>query len=135
MTKLPKVLDSYSIIAYLENETGASHMVELFKDGRDSGQDLLLCMVNWGEVYYITHRELGSERAEEISELLTSLPIEIVGIDLELTKTAAELKSQHRMSYADCFAAALAKTRRGEVVTGDPEFHQVEKEIRVHWID
>jgi len=35
------------------------------------------------------------------------------------------------MSYADCFAAALAKQRRVELVTGDKEFKQVEKEIRI----
>jgi predicted nucleic acid-binding protein len=38
------------------------------------------------------------------------------------------------MSYADCFAAALAKERKAEVVTGDPEFKQIEPEVKVHWI-
>jgi predicted nucleic acid-binding protein len=31
-------------------------------------------------------------------------------------------KAKHRMSYNDCFAAALAKTRKAELVTGDLEF-------------
>ena len=38
------------------------------------------------------------------------------------------------MSYADCFAAALAKIRNAELVTGDEEFKQVEKEIGVMWL-
>jgi len=33
------------------------------------------------------------------------------------------------MSYADCFAAALAKDRKAELVTGDKEFRQVEGEV------
>ena len=135
MKTVPRVLDSYSIIAYIEDEPGAKRMIELFKQARNSGNDALLCMINWGEIYYITRRELGHEKAEELVTVLTSLPIEIVGVDLELTKAAAELKSRHRMSYVDCFAAALAKSRSAKLVTGDPEFRQLEDEISVEWIE
>jgi predicted nucleic acid-binding protein len=38
------------------------------------------------------------------------------------------------MSYADCFAAALAKIKNCELVTGDPEFREVEKEIKINWL-
>jgi len=130
-----RVLDSYSVIAYIENEPGAKTMIEILKAARDTGTDLLFCVINWGEVYYITRRELGSERAEEVARLLQSLPIEIINADAALTRVAAEFKSKHKMSYADCFAAALAKSRNAEVVTGDKEFKQVEKEVRIHWID
>ena len=39
-----------------------------------------------------------------------------------------------KMSLADAFAAALAKERRVELVTGDPEFTPLEREIKVHWL-
>jgi hypothetical protein len=35
---------------------------------------------------------------------------------------------------ADAFAAALAKESRAELVTGDPEFRPLEKEIKVQWL-
>jgi len=38
------------------------------------------------------------------------------------------------MSYADCFAAALAKLHKAELVTGDKDFKQVESEIKILWI-
>ena len=38
------------------------------------------------------------------------------------------------MSYADCFSAALAKQQNAELVTGDPEFKAVEKEIKINWL-
>jgi hypothetical protein len=38
------------------------------------------------------------------------------------------------MSYADCFGAALAKIKNAEFVTGDPEFQEVENEIKIHWL-
>ncbi len=62
-----RVLDSHSLIAYLENESGADKMIELFQVARDSGKALLLSVVNWGEIYYITLREAGRERAEAVA--------------------------------------------------------------------
>ena len=129
-----RVLDSYSVIAYLEGGPGADDMIEMFQAARDSGRDLLLSVINWGEVYYITLREVGRERAEAVAHLISTLPIELVPADLELTKLAAQLKATKKMSYADCFAAALAKLRRAELVTGDEEFRQGEGEIKIRWI-
>jgi len=129
-----RVLDSYSLIAYLEKEDGADRMIELFRVARDSGKTLLLSVVNWGEVYYITLREAGRERAEAVAQLISTLPIEIILADLELTKQAAEFKAVKKMSYGDCFAAALAKLRKAELITGDAELKQVEGEVKIHWI-
>src|SRR5260221_131730 len=45
------------------------------------------------------------------------------------------LKGTKAMSYADCFAAALAKTRNAELVTGDREFKVVESELKsIRWL-
>ena len=49
-------------------------------------------------------------------------------------RRAAELKAKKKMSYADCFAAALAKLRKAELVTGDKEFRQVAGEVKILWI-
>jgi predicted nucleic acid-binding protein len=38
------------------------------------------------------------------------------------------------MSYADCFAAALTKQKNGVLLTGDPEFKQVEREVSINWL-
>jgi predicted nucleic acid-binding protein len=109
-------------------------MIEIFKAARDSGRPLLFPVVNWGEVYYITLREAGRDRAEKIPHLISTLPIQIIPADLELTKGAAEFKASKKMSYADCFAAALAKLRRAELVTGDEDFKQVEGKVKTLWI-
>lgn len=129
-----RVLDSYSLITYIEGEAGADKMVEVFRLARDSRRALFLSVVNWGEVYYITLREEGRERADEVAHIISTLPIQIVPADLELAKQAADFKASKKMSYADCFAAALAKLRRAELVTGDKEFKQVQGEVRVLWL-
>ena len=50
-------------------------------------------------------------------------------------KEAALLKSRHKMSYADAFAAALAKARKAELVTGDPEFRTIGEYVKVRWLE
>jgi predicted nucleic acid-binding protein len=129
-----RVLDSYSLIAYIEGEAGKDTMIEVFRSARDSGRPCLFSVVNWGEVYYITLRESGQARADEVAHLISTLPIHIVPADLELAKQAAIFKSSKKMSYANCFAAALAKQRRVELVTGDREFKQVEGDVKILWL-
>ena len=51
-----------------------------------------------------------------------------------LAHDAGVYKSKHKMSFADCFAAALAKQKRAELLTGDPEFKQVDKEVSITWL-
>jgi len=65
---------------------------------------------------------------------MRALPIELVEANKDLTLQAARLKASHRMSYADCFAAALAMKRKCELVTGDKEFKQVESQLKIRWI-
>ena len=129
-----RVLDSYSLIAYFEAEAGAETVAAALKTARNSDVPLLLCVVNWGEVYYITLREAGAERADQVVEVIATLPIEIVFPDLELTREAARLKSRGGIAYADCFAAALAKLRKSELMTGDAEFKRVDDVVKILWI-
>jgi ribonuclease VapC len=65
---------------------------------------------------------------------MKALPIQVVEANKDITLQAAHLKATNKMSYADCYAAALAIKKRCEVVTGDKEFKQVEKDIKVRWI-
>jgi ribonuclease VapC len=53
---------------------------------------------------------------------------------MQLAREAARFKAAHKISYADCFAAALAKLHKGEVITGDKEFKVLEDEVKILWI-
>ncbi|MGO9138010.1 MAG: type II toxin-antitoxin system VapC family toxin [Syntrophales bacterium] len=134
MKPVLRVLDAYSLIAYLEGEAGRDRMIEIIRDARDTGRDLLLSVVNWGEVYYITLRETGLKQAEAVSHVISTLPIRLIPVDLDLAKKAAEFKAKKKMSYADCFAAALAKLRNATLVTGDEDFRHVENEVKILWL-
>jgi hypothetical protein len=61
----------------------------------------------------------------------TRLPLEIVAADLELTRSAAELRAEHKLPYIDCFAASLAVSRKASLATSDKDFGQVEKRLEI----
>lgn len=129
-----KVLDSYSLLAYIDKEEGYEKIIDYFEKATGAARDLLLSVVNWGEVFYIAYREHGPQKAQEVANVIETLPIEIIPADLELTRQAAIFKAGHKMSYADCFAAALAKLKKAELITGDEEFKQLAQEIKIIWI-
>jgi len=127
-------LDAYSVIAFLEREPGYELVEKQLARAAETGRHLLMCTVNWGEVYYSIMRAAGPAKAEEVRRFLDTLPIELVPADLELARQAAVYKASHKMSYADCFAAALAKTRKVALMTGDKDFRALEAEITVQWL-
>ncbi len=129
------VLDSYALIAYFEGEEGAETVAGIFKDTLADKAEVFLCVVNWGEMYYIALREGGDDKAELYRSTLVKYPITIIEANKELTLQAARYKAFHRISYADAFATALTKLRKAELVTGDKEFKPLEKEITIHWIN
>jgi uncharacterized protein with PIN domain len=131
-----KVLDSWALIAFLEDEPAAEAVEKLLAQAAAEKHKLLLSAVNWGEIYYNTMHEVSQEAAEQQARAIAALPIDIVGFgdDLTLARQAAIYKATHKMAYADCFAAALAKTKNAELLTGDPEFKEVEKEIKINWL-
>ena len=79
-------------------------------------------------------RKVGRAKWEGARSKLLGLPIEIVPADHALAELAGEIKASKKMSLADCFAAALAKQKKADVYTGDPEFREVEKTVKVVWI-
>ena len=132
-----KVLDSWALLAFFEDEPAAEQVESLLVKAEAGTHKLLLCVVNWGEVYYNTMREVSQEAAEQTAKEMAGLTIDIVGVDeqnLELVRQAAIYKATRKLSYADAFAAALAKIRNAELVTGDREFKVVENEINIQWL-
>lgn len=128
------VMDSFALIAYCEGEKGGKEVADILKKALDHEAEVALCVVNWGEMYYIALREAGEAAAEIYRATLEKYPIDIVDADQDLTLQAARFKAAHKMSYADAYAAALAKLKKAELVTGDPDFKPLEKEVKIHWI-
>lgn len=62
------------------------------------------------------------------------LDIVVLPAPNDLVFRAAELKARYAMSFADTFALASALEHNATIVTGDPEFRQVEQLVRILWV-
>jgi ribonuclease VapC len=130
-----KVLDSYALMAFFEDEPGADIVRGFIIEAEKGSVNLLMNVVNLGEVWYSIARTNSPEIADQYVHEIQGIGIEIVNVDWQLTRQAAAFKVKGNISYADCYAAALAKNRKAELVTGDEEFIPLEDEIQIAWIE
>jgi len=128
------VFDSFALLSFFHKEKGWIKVKDIFKKLLSEEERGLLSRINWGEFYYIIRRRVGRVKAEEALALLEQLPIEILPVDDQIVKEAAEIKAEYPIAYADAFCVALAKKVQGCVVTGDPEFKSVEGLIAIEWL-
>jgi len=129
-----KVLDSFALIAYFRDEPGADIVENLLVTAGRKDSPLHMTDVNYAEVKYSIVKKDGPEAWEEAAKILQGLPIDFHSTSRAMADTAADFKARFRMSLADAFAAALAKEKKAELVTGDPEFKPLEKEIKINWL-
>jgi ribonuclease VapC len=130
-----KILDTYALIAFFEDEPGADFVRDLLLEAEAGNIKLEMSVVNLGEVWYSVAREVSPQQADSIVQEIRGMSIEILDADWELTQQAAIYKSRGGISYADCYAAALAKLRKADLVTGDPEFEKLKDEVTAIWIN
>jgi ribonuclease VapC len=128
------VLDSFALIAFLRGEVGEEKVAALLERAGLRDEPVQMTEVNYAEVKYIVIRKDGKDRWDEIARELPALPIEFHHATRALADTAADFKARHKLSLADAFAAALAKERKAELITGDPEFKALNKEIKIGWL-
>jgi predicted nucleic acid-binding protein len=126
-----RVFDSWALIAFLENEASAPKVKALFAEAQETRAPLFVSTVNLGEVWYSTARASTEAKADAVVDVLLALGFQVVPADWELSREAARFKAKHKIAFGDCFAAALAKLRGLEVVTGDPEFKQLAREVKI----
>jgi ribonuclease VapC len=122
------------VLAYLGDEASGQEVADLMTRAHEARIPMYMSIVNAGEVWYILAREISEAKADSAVSDLTGLGIELIGVDWPLARIAGTFKARYKMSYADCFAAALAKERKSELVTGDKEFKQVEGEVSIRWL-
>ena len=128
------VLDSHALLAFFRGEEAALSVKGLLHKAATADRPVQMTEVNYAEVKYMLLKKDGAEAWESAANVLKSLPIEFHAADRELADVAAEFKARYKISLADGFAAALAKQKKAELVTGDHEFEALEKEIKISWL-
>jgi ribonuclease VapC len=132
--KTRRLLDSYAILAFLNDEDGADHVARLLENAARDGLPLLVNEINVGEVYYIVAKHRSQDAAEQVLLHLDRLPLELAANSFDDVMEAARLKARLPLSYADAFALATAIRFGARLVTGDPEFAAAGHLVEVEWL-
>jgi len=128
------VLDSFALVSLFHREPGWQVVQKALYDQDKSRTRAVLNWINWGEFYYIVKRRVGAAKTMDAIRLLEQLPIDLFPVDQPLVRAAAEIKSDHALSYADAFCIATAQRLDATVLTNDPEFESVENLIKIRWL-
>ena len=124
------VLDTSALLAYIENEEGADEVETLFVNALDSTIEIFISTVTCIEVFYISLQEQGNVIAANRLKLIENLPLTQQPLNQQLTKIVGEIKASKSMSFADSCIAGLAKFKNAVLVHKDPEFEQIEEDVK-----
>jgi len=75
-SKPTSLLDSFALLAYLNDEQGGGRVQELLALAKSHKCRMVMSLINMGEVLYITERTHGLPAAQTVQALLESLPLE-----------------------------------------------------------
>ena len=134
MAQAVYVIDAQPLVAFIKREPLWERVRDAIKAAARGEITLRLTAVNAGEVIMAVERDLGAAAAHSTLESIQSWT-EIVDVDLELGARAGWFKLRGGISYADCFAAALAHRDGVPLLTGDREFRRVEDVVQIVWLD
>lgn len=134
-TETTIVLDACALIAFLNDEPGSEVVAAVLQEAAS----VEISVVNLLEIAYDAVRQSGDPRsAREIVDAVQRLPINIHwNIDDAVFHHAAHFKARFRISLADAFALALAKSLGAPVATSDHhefDFLETEGAARFIWI-
>jgi uncharacterized protein len=128
------ILDSYALLAYFQAEPAGAKVRDILKQASAGTVAAFLSVISLGEVYYIIARKKGEDRAGEIIEFISSLPVELVDATKERVLAAARVKAHYPVSYADAFVISTAIELTAVILTGDPEFKATESQAAILWL-
>jgi len=114
-------MDSWPVLAWLDGDEPAAGVVA---DTLDRERPAM-SWINLVEVHYRVARDHGQAEADRaLDELRSRITEHLPGVSA--MRAAANLKAEHPMALADCFAVALAASEGAVLLTGDPEIiHRV----------
>jgi predicted nucleic acid-binding protein len=128
------VLDANAILDYIQDGSGAATMERVLREAFRHEAALMISVINLGEVFYFLWRNKGEQKARQIVDDVTRLPLQIAPVDLAQALKAGELKAVHKIPYADAIAAALAVAQGATLVTSDRDFEKFGRRIPILWL-
>ena len=132
------VLDACALIAFLNDEEGASIVEALLSEASVGNIELVMNSVNLLEIYYGVYRDDGVQEANSVIERISNLPLTIIDtLTDNVFYEAGKLKAENRISLADAIAIGEANVRNAELVTCDHHEFDIlveEEKMTAYWI-
>lgn len=124
------VLDANALVRLFRNQEGAAKIQDLLIQADKKQAWLRISVVNLTEVLYVFARYSTVEDARMAIQKVKRL-VEFVSPEIEHALAAGELHHCYKLGLADCFAAELAMRTKGTLVTADPEFAKLGKQLKI----
>ncbi len=129
-----RIYDSFALLKLFQKEPGHQKVAKLLEDDRKSENSPLIQIINFGEIIYITKKDFGEHAKLRVIRSVLQMGFRIISAADDLVYQAAELKGNYPISYADAFLLATAIRENAVIVTGDPEFRNVESLCQIEWV-
>jgi PIN domain nuclease of toxin-antitoxin system len=129
------VLDSSTILRYLDGEAGAERVTEIIKAHLAGRIEAVISAVHWGEIAGITRKLHGKESMDLVLSRLTAFGLQVVAVDADRAVRAALIKFRRHISYVDSFAIELTAERPDRVfVTADSDFKPATRDVKIEFL-
>jgi predicted nucleic acid-binding protein len=124
------VLDANALVRLFRNAPGADAVDVLVGQAKSGRAHLSISVVNLTEVLYILSRYFGQEKALVCVDKARRV-VEPISVDEQIAIDTAILRIRYKLGIADCFAAELSIRLGATLVTADPEFAKLGKQLKV----
>jgi len=124
------VLDANALVRLFRDREGAAKIQDLLTQADKKLVWLSISVVNLTEVLYVFARYSTLEKARMAIQKVKRL-VEFASPDSEQALAAGELHDRYKLGLADCFAAELAMRTGATLVTSDPDFAKLGKQLKV----
>lgn len=124
------VLDVNALVRFFRKTPGFITVRNLVQQAKEARAHLAISVVNLGETLYVLTRYFGQDQAMKCIES-TRDAVEVIPIGECQALDAAMLRFRYKLGFADCFAAELAMRTGATLVTADPEFAKLGKQLKI----
>jgi predicted nucleic acid-binding protein len=115
------LIDSWAWIEYFKGSEAGARAREIIEDDEES----IVSTINLAEVYRWILKFYGEEVADEKVDVIKKRCF-VIDVDPEIAIASAKIKHEMRFGLGDAIVLATARRENAKVVTGDPDFKNLE---------
>jgi len=124
------VLDANALVRLYRNIAGADTVQKLFVEAKASRVRLFISAVNLTEVLYVLAKYFRQDQVLQYLAIARAAA-ETMPVDDQAALETAAVRIRYKLGLADCFAAELAMRLGATLVTADPEFAALGKQLKI----